>query len=206
MPDGIDKKQRRTKQNRDAQRRYRERKSLAKKEQDKRNVEPVITPCGIMGVSNQHDYEYANEGFDTAFMSSPIGIDPAPNSSPNFTVSPFRIHSSQEEQQIQTQDQPTTPISLVNSQSNHEMQDFLQAPVAIASTYGWPDSLLSGQSFSNPQPIDTFNPYWVDAPQSGSSNGFQGAAYSKNPHPTQQLSNNPFLEIMTRAMESKYRI
>lgn len=193
----LSKHDKRKMQNRYAQRRFRERKSKAKAEQDKRNAEAVITQCGMMGASNQQACEYSNGGLDT---SSPIGTDPAPNPSPKFTASPL-IHSSQEQQQIQIHEQPTNPISRVNSQSNRGIQGFLQAPVANEPTDDSLDGWLSGQSYGDMGQNDLSNPSWVDTPQSGSSYGFHGAAHSTNTLPAQRRS-NPLLGIMCHAITS----
>lgn len=179
------KRERRKIQNRTSQREFRKRKKQQAEKEEKRNAEPVITPCGIMGASKQRYRKYSNEGLDTT-ISSPIEINPAPISSPNFTAFSFQHHSSQKEkrsQQIRSQDQPTTPTPVVNSQLNHGIQGFLPTPAAIASTDGSPDSWPSEPSFGNPsmRSSGSFNPYGIDAPQIGSSNGFQSAALVSTP-------------------------
>lgn len=195
----LSKQDKRKEQNRVAQRAFRLRKSKAKAEQE-RNAE-AITQCEMMRASNQQACEYSYGGLDT---SSPIETDPAPNPSPKFTGSPL-IHSSQEEQQIQIHEQPNNPISRVNSQSNREIQGFLQAPAVSEFTDGSPDGWLSGQSCGDMEQNDLSNPYWVDAPQSRSSYGFHGAAHSTN-LPVQRRSRDPLLDIMYHAIESNRRL
>jgi len=183
-----DKQDKRKEQNRVAQRAFRLRKSKAKAE---KNAEAVITQCEMMGASNQQACEYSYGGLDT---SSPIETDPAPNPSSIFTASP----SSQEEQQIQIHEQLNNPITRVNGQSNREIQGFLP-------TDGSPDGWLSGQSYGDMEQNDLSNPYWVDAPQSGSSYGFHGAAHSTN-LPVQRRSKDPLLDVMFHAIKSSHRV
>jgi len=183
----LSKQDKRKEQNRVAQRAFRLRKRAEK------NAEAVITQCEMMGASNQQACEYSYGGLDT---SSPIETDPAPNPSSIFTASPS-IYSPQEQQQIQIQE-PNSPITRVNGQSNREIQGFLP-------TDGSPDGWLSGQSYGDMEQNDLSNPYWVDAPQSGSSYGFHGAAHSTN-LPVQRRSNDPLLGIMCHAIKSRHRV
>lgn len=174
-----DKQDKRKEQNRVAQRAFRLRKRAEK------NAEAVITQCEMMGASNQQACEYSYGGLDT---SSPIETDPAPNPSSIFTASPS-IYSPQEQQQIQIQE-PNSPITRVNGQSNREIQGFLP-------TDGSPDGWLSGQSYGDMEQNDS--------PQSGSSYGFHGAAHSTN-LPVQRRSNDPLLGIMCHAIKSRHRV
>lgn len=192
----LSKRDKRKEQNRVAQRAFRLRRSKAKAEHAE-----AITQCEMMRASTQQACEYSYGGLDT---SSPIETDPAPNPSPKFTGSPL-IHSSQEEQQIQIHEQPNNPISRVNSQSNREIQGFLQASAVSEFTDGSPDGWLSGQSYGDMEQNDLSNPYWVGAPQSDSSYGFHGAAHSTN-LPVQRRSKDPLLGIMCHAIESSRRV
>lgn len=186
----LSKQEKRKVQNRNAQRAFRLRKSMAKAEHERN----AITRCE------------ASSQQACADTSSPIEIDPVPNLSPKFIASPF-LYSSQEEQQVQIHEQPTYPISRVNSQSDRGIQGFVQAPVADEPIDdGSPDGWLSGQFYGNMEQNDLSNPYWVDAPQSGPSYDFHGVAQSTKTLHAQPRSENPLLGIMCHAMRSMRRV